>query len=404
MTLLKRGRIWHYDFWYAGARHQGTTGQDLRDDAEQVERDVKRRLRQEAFGIRPITRDDTPTFTAFAEHYLKAKRATLGRPDLVERTLRMVLAFWGRRPTKSTPVEGGVYHDLRLADPILEPAWIDRFDAWMDARGLSASTKNTYRSTLSGLYKLALRPRFRKATRVERNPFLDIDRDRPARRHVHLPMDNLRAWVQQAPPHAVIALVVGALAPKLRLQQVLQLRFDRHLDPDLTVITFDAHKTRRHTGRPQVTPVSDSLREVLLALRQARPGQPHVITFRGEPVASIRTAIRRAAKAAGLPYGVKAGGVTFHALRHAMASEAARMGIAGTLHAAVLGHKDPRTTEQFYTHMVSEDERGVLEQLAGRAALTESALAAVGTFVGTRIGTDRRTRAKLRMLKGARSA
>ena len=28
---------------------------------------------------------------------------------------------------KVNTAEGGVYHDLRLADPIVDPTWIDRF-------------------------------------------------------------------------------------------------------------------------------------------------------------------------------------------------------------------------------------------------------------------------------------
>ncbi len=392
MTLVKRGTYWHYDFWYRGRRYQQTTEQELREDAEQVERDAKRRLRREAHGIETFRREDTPTFQSWAHVYLARQRTRLTRPELAERTTRMVLAFWGAKPRKQ-PVEGGPYHDLVLADPILDARWIERFEDWMAARGLSGSTKNSYRSILSGMYKLALRPRYRQRTRVLSNPFTDIDRDPQTGRRVHLPPEDLRKWLEAAPPHAVLALAIGALAPKLRLAQVLALRFDRHLDRELRLITFEAHKTRRHTRAPQVTAVSEALRTILTAIRDARPGVRAVITWRGQPVQSIRGAVKRAAEQAGLAWGVK-GGVTFHALRHAFAVECARAGVAEVLAAGALGHLDPRTTRKFYTHTVPSDQLAVYDTIAERLGITQIATEAVGKLAGTRPRTQSKSRAK----------
>jgi integrase len=394
MTLVKRSKFWHYDFWYRGKRYQGTTDQADRDQAARVEAKIKERLRLDRWDLAPLTREDTPTFTAFAEHYLAEQTRKLGRPDLVARNLRMVLAFWGTRPTKTPPVKGGVYHDLRLGDPILDPDWIDRFDAWMTVRGVSGSTKNSYRSALSGMYELALKPRWRKKTRVKENPFRHIDRDRVRRRAVQLSVEELRRWLEQAEPHARLAMAIGALAPKLRLQQVLDLRFGHELNDELTEIRFARHKTSRFAGA-QVTAVSMELRLILEAVRKAHPGSIYVVTYRGEPVKSIKRALKSAAKAANLSWGLKAHGVTFHALRHAMATEIARLGgISRVLHAAAMGHADPRTTEQFYTHLASVDERPVMDLLADRLAIGALVADPAGTLVGTGRKTAARSRAK----------
>lgn len=385
MTLVKRGRIWHYDFWYKGARHQSTTGQELKDDAEQVERDVKRQLRREAFGIATITPAMTPTFTAWAERFLEHKQSRIERPDVLEKTLRMVLAFWGAAPTTKPPIKkGGVYHNLRLGDPIHDPDWIDKFEAWMITRGLSASARNSYRSAMSGMYKFALRPRNRKRTHVSTNPFEHVDRDTPDVRAFDVSVEDLRRWIRHAAPHALLALTIGALAPKLRLAQVLALRFDEHLDRELTTITWHRYKRARQKRRPQVTAVSKDLRRVLDAIRRARPESPHVITFRDKPIASIKRAVKTAAKEAGLVYGIKKDGVTFHALRGVMVTECARLGIGEVLAARVVDHRDPRTTRKHYTHLVDRDELAVVEQLAAHLDVTDLAIVAAGKTVGTR--------------------
>jgi integrase len=383
VTLVKRGRYYSMDFWYRGVRYQRTTGQELKEDAEQVERDLKRQLRREAHGIATIDRTQTPSFTAWAERFLVEKRKKLTRPDVLERTVRMVLAFWGAKP--SVPVAGGVYKDLRLADPILAPELIDDFDDWMAVRGLSGSARNSYRSALSGMYKLALRPRWRRRTRIDSNPFEHIDRDTPRKRRVTATVEDMLRWIRAAAPHARLALTIGALAPKLRLAQVLSLRFDEHMDRDLTTFTFERHKTRRHTGSDQVTAIPVDLRAVLLAVRQAHPASTHVITYRGEPIQSIRKAAKTAATKAGLVYGLS--GVTFHALRHVMGAECARLGINEVLAAATLGHKDPRTTRQHYQHILPADQRAVAEQLAQHLGLGAELAASVETAAGTRAHT-----------------
>lgn len=385
MTLVKRSRYYHFDFWFRGTRYQGTTDQAKREDALRVESKVKERLRLEHWDLAAVERMDTPSFTAWAEQYLTQQRKDLTRPDIVQRTLRMVLAFWGARPTETPPVTGGVYHDLRLLDPISEPDWIVQFDAWMEARELSGSTRNSYRAALSGMYELALKPRWRKSTRVKENPFRHIDRDRTVKRRTRLPLVQLRAWLQHADPHARLALAIGALAPKLRLTQVLTLRYDQHLDADLSVIRFREYKTARHHDQDQETPVVADLKLILQVAKRGRRRPTWVVRYRGKPVKSIKRALKSAARDAGLVYGLAPGGITFHSLRHAMATEIARLGgISRILHASTMGHADPRTTEQFYTHMLVEDERPVLEQLATRTSLAALLVDAAGNPVGTR--------------------
>ena len=150
LSLYKRGSIWYYDFWFKGHRRNASTSQVTRSDAEQFERDIKRGLRRQLAGLEAPPAQAAPTFQDWAEIHYRERIRHITRPDFLEHSINVVLRFWGTRPS-----DGGVpeepYHNLRLDDPIREPAWIERFEAWMRARGSSPQTRNHYRSTLRGI-------------------------------------------------------------------------------------------------------------------------------------------------------------------------------------------------------------------------------------------------------------
>jgi integrase len=381
MTVFKHphGTTWRYDFHWKGRRYTGTTDQLTKADAELVESDIKKRLRLQLWGIAPMDRERTPLFSAWANHYYTHQERRLTRPDILKRTLRMVMAFFGRRPPKDKAVKGAPYHNLRLADPILEPEWIERFETWMAERKLSGSSKNTYRSAVSGMYRLAMRPAWRKRTNITSNPMIGAERDRGRSRKATITVEELRAWIAAAPTHVGLALVIGALAPKLRKASILALRWDKNFDADLTYITTYAHKTIRHNGAPQVMPIDPQLRDILLPFREAakKAQSKYVITFRGEPVKDIKTALQNAAKVAGIAYGRDH--ATFHSLRHSAATMLAELGIGEKLRQDVMGHTDVRTT-QGYTHLRPIHERAPLAALSAATNLQ-------GTVQGPRLPT-----------------
>lgn len=364
MTTFKhpKGKSWSYDFWYRNRRYQGSTDQLTKADADLVESEIKKRLRQQSWGIAPVERKHTPTFSAWASHYLKHQQKRLGRPDLVERTLRLVLAFFGSKPSKN-PIDDAPYHNLRLADPILDADWLVKFEQWMDDRGIAGATKNTYRSALSGMYKLAIRPRWRKKTNVIINPCIGMDRDPTRSRKTTLTAEQLTAWIEAAPRHVGLALAIGALAPELRLASILGLRWDRHVAPDLSRITIDQHKTVRSTGEPQVMPIDPQLQDILRPEQRAakRARAKFVIRYQGQPVKSIRTALARAAEDAGIFYGQD--GITFHSLRHTAATMLAELGIPEKQRQETMGHSDIRTT-QGYTHLRPHHKQAPLAALS----------------------------------------
>jgi hypothetical protein len=184
-----RGRTFNYDFWWRGRRYVGTTRQVRVEDARAFERQLRVDLARRG-GQLPVRPEDTPTFQNWSEVYFEHVSRRIKRPDLLERTLRVVLRFWGARPTKRLIDPKAPYHDLRLADPVDNPAWIEAFEHWMAQRRIGGATRNSYRSAVRGMYRIALLPQFRSATGITGNPFTGIPNDRVVRRPLTLSLDS----------------------------------------------------------------------------------------------------------------------------------------------------------------------------------------------------------------------
>src|SRR5713226_6717861 len=126
MTVFKHGRTFRYDFWWHKHRFKGSTHQVRLEDAKDVERQIRVDLARR-HGQLPVERHQSPTFQLWSEVYFQHVSRRIKRSDILERTLRIVLRFWGARPTKR-PDPKAPYHDLHLVDPIDDPSWLERFE------------------------------------------------------------------------------------------------------------------------------------------------------------------------------------------------------------------------------------------------------------------------------------
>jgi hypothetical protein len=184
----KDRRTFQYTFSYKRRRYKGNTFQEERENAELVEARIKLQLRKTRGGIaEPVA---SPLIASWAGVYFthcEQLQKRTGRPkrlDRIEEQLRVVLRFFGTRPTDPTdplqPLEGeeAPFHALTLEDLVEEPEWLMKFEAWVDRRHVAGSTRNHYYSTMSRLYAVAMLPQFRKQTGVSTNPFAGISRAR----------------------------------------------------------------------------------------------------------------------------------------------------------------------------------------------------------------------------------
>jgi integrase len=122
-----------------------------------------------------------------------------------------------------------------------------------------------------------------------------------------------------------------------RSAAVLELTWDRvHLDTGLV----DLGEVPGGKGRA-VVPIGGRLLPILTEARAAATC-PYVVEHGGQPVASVKTGTRAAARRAGLP------GVTPHVLRHTAATWMVMRGVPIEEVARLLGHRDSRTTQRVY--------------------------------------------------------
>jgi integrase len=291
----------------------------------------------------------------------------LKHPEAHALYIEVLLRFFGARPADN-PHPDEPYHDLRLADPIRDSEWLLRFEEWLHARGGGPQTRNHYRSALRRLYATALLPQFRRRTGIDRNPFEDLPRDRTVARTTTVSVEQLRAWIAHASYHVRLAVAIAALAPKLRLGSILALRW-RDVSEDWAWLTVVDHKTAHHTGAPQVVPITAQLREILEDAKQRQPFSTHIVTYHRRPVHEIRGGVEGAAVAAGLTYGLK-DGVTFHTIRHAMATHLATLDLPEKTRAEAMGHSTITTTQR-YTHLRPTHQRPTLEQLSATVKIAD---------------------------------
>jgi integrase len=396
------GQTWRYDFRWRKQRYRGTTGQLRREDAVLYESAYKLRIRQAAGGVAPLEARRTPRFQDWAEVYYGQASKRVGRPDRVEHLVRVVLRFWGAAPEDPALREPRApYHDLHLADPVVDPAWILRFEDWMAARRvhgrpIAGQTRNQYRSTLSQMYRLGLAPAWRQRTGLTFNPFVGVARDRDVARTVTLTVEELQRWLAAASYHVRLAVAIAALAPKLRLANVLGLQWSQHVDAGLRWITVWQHKTSAATGKPLVVPIVEQLRQILEDARRRAPGD-HIVTYHGRPVTSIRNGLQAAAERAGLAYGRGGQGITFHTIRHTAATLLAEQsGLEEAMRKELMGHADLQTTQR-YTHLRPLTQVAPLEALSAQLPIadlvTDGRRRAGRTLLGTfgaakKTGTD----------------
>lgn len=372
MTVwYEQGRGYRFDFRLFHQRHTSPRGFETEQEAKDAEYELRRSLRRQAAGLEPTSRAESWSFTVAAGLYYKfiVDRQRIDDTDTVDRVQRVILRFFGVQPAKDA-VDGEPYHDLCLQDVIDHPSWLLKFEDWMTARKIAGSTKNRYRSAASRLYWFAMLPQNREASGITSNPFRGILRDQERGRDVTLSAAQIRSLLQYSPQHLRLAIVIAALAPKLRLGNILALRWDTHLDRDLTAIRVQDHKTKRKTKRALVAPISDQLRVILDAARKLQPKKvPWVIHYHREQLGQVKDAVRDACKSAGIPYGRK-DGATFHTIRHSAATLLAELGIADGLRKDVMGHLSFKTTHG-YTHLKPIHERAPLELLSAALPLQD---------------------------------
>lgn len=138
-------------------------------------------------------------------------------------------------------------------------------------------------------------------------------------------------------PHVKVFIAL-ALWTAGRTGALLQLTWDR-VDLDRGIVNLGSGSGRK---RRATVPIVDDLRPILVEAREAAT-TPFVVEFGGRPLASVKTAFRRAAERAALP------GVTAHICRHTAATWMVQKGTPTAMVARFLGNTEAMV-EKVYGH------------------------------------------------------
>jgi integrase len=217
-------------------------------------------------------------------------------------------------------------------------AEIDRFFAARQAEGISTSTCNRHLSALNGLFKWAVRRGF-----IQTNPIAALPRftERPAEPRCLTPEEMARL-ILAAAPHLKAYLLTLAYAGS-RMTETLRLRWSR-VDLHANAITFVRETTKGQ--RTRTVPIAPPLREALCQLRHGK-ADDFVFVYNDRPVASMRTALRSAARRAGV------GHLGFHTLRHSFGRFFIERGGPVVQLQRILGHSTINMTMR-YVHITSK--------------------------------------------------
>ena len=109
MTVFKHGRTFRYDFWWHKHRFKGSTHQVRLEDAKDVERQIRVHLASRN-GKLSVERHHSPPFQVWSNVHFQHVSRRIKRSDILERTLRIVLKFWGARPIEDEPICHAAIH------------------------------------------------------------------------------------------------------------------------------------------------------------------------------------------------------------------------------------------------------------------------------------------------------
>lgn len=250
---------------------------------------------------------------------------------------RRVLPFFGRlRPNEITRKTCRAYIEMRRTDMRGSAEQRERFEARGQTlvRGVGDYTIRTELGHLRTALLWA-----EKDGMISRAPWIEMP-PVPQATERHLTREEFERLLNAAQtPHLSLYLLL-AISTAGRNAALLELTWDRVDFSRGLIYLGPRHVQRPQKGRATV-PMTDALRR---ALSSAMPIKrcDRVIEWAGEPVASVRTALNKAVKRAGLSK------VTPHMLRHSAAVWMAEAGISMSEISAFLGHADSRITERVY--------------------------------------------------------
>ena len=168
-----------------------------------------------------------------------------------------------------------------------------------------------------------------------------------------------RALIDAAPPHLMRAITLSYyFGVRVGESELLQLKW-ADFDPDRRRFrVWSAQKNKNQPWRD--IDVVDSLYGMLLRWYEAdqAAGLTHLVTYRGKPIKSIKTAWKTCKEKAGITRRIRP-----YDLRHAFATEAIANEADLKAVADLMGHATTSMIHRHYQHVVDKQKRKVVESV-----------------------------------------
>lgn len=189
-------------------------------------------------------------------------------------------------------------------------------------------------------------------------PFMKLGSAQYARTIPPTPEETARI-IAVSPPHLVRVVILGAaLGLRVGGSELLALTWDK-IDLAEGVVRIDTSR-KNPTSPWREVPIRQDLLPVFREWKTAdtQAGLAHLVTYKGNPVGSIKKSWATALKNAGIPRRIRP-----YDLRHTFATQLLSAGTdVGTV-AELMGHSSPQMIFKHYQHVLTEQKRRAIESL-----------------------------------------
>ena len=335
MSVFKKGRYWHYDFWFKGCRYVGSTREVGKVAARGYEKDRMEEVRQ---GLKI---QDLP-FDKFVPVYLRLHAGGKKAQKFYEWTTNVLERHFGKTPLSQIGVKEVQEFKAKRSAQVRGTG--------EKARPLATATVNRSLAVLKSMFNKAI-----DWGNAKENPVRRVKLLKEQNKREYFLSEEEAGRLLAAAPEKVRPIVVAALHTGARRSELLRLNWE---DVDFRSKTIHFRDTKNGTDR--AVPMDETL-EALLKTQTSRLNGEAV--FSGESgrlsAKELRNGFDKAVRAASLT------GLRFHDLRHSYASFLVRAGVPLNTVRELLGHRSLEMTLR-YSHLSPDHKREavrVLDQL-----------------------------------------
>lgn len=325
MSLFKRGSVWWAYVMMDGVRHAKSTGTSNRKLAEQISRQFHDELNMKRFGTNQLAPE--MSFGELAARFLAEGSP---KPYHIDR-LKMALPFWSEIPIgRITKAHARDYRQQRH----------------VEKEKLSDITVNRDLQAIRRILFWGVDEGFLPSNPLSRVPLVR-PRGKP---RLILSLPEEEKLLAAAAPH-LRDIIIASLDTGMRRGEILAQRWE-HIDFNRQLVYVSKSKTGGGEGRE--IPMTARLLQLLVQRRQP---EGLVFTFKGQPIAKLKTGWKGAIRRAGIRY------LRFHDLRHTFNTRLMEAGVLQEIRKALMGHSSGEQVNDLYTHVDVLQKRQAIQKL-----------------------------------------